>query len=76
MYKLTEEDKEKLSGRITTINCFDCGSQMRIRLARKGRNAGNLFLGCSNFPNCRGSAEMPEDIEDLFEEDPEEEFTF
>jgi hypothetical protein len=33
--------------------CPKCGSRLVLRTARKGANAGNDFLGCSNFPTCR-----------------------
>ena len=34
--------------------CPQCGSPMRLRTAGRGPNAGNQFLGCSRFPDCRG----------------------
>lgn len=34
--------------------CPLCGSEMVIRTARRGTNAGNQFLGCSTFPKCKG----------------------
>lgn len=34
--------------------CPICSSEMIKRTARKGKNAGNTFWGCSQFPNCRG----------------------
>jgi len=36
--------------------CPKCGSEMVERVARRGPNAGNKFLGCSNFPKCRHTA--------------------
>ena len=33
--------------------CPKCGSEMVLREAKKGKNAGNQFLGCINFPQCR-----------------------
>ena len=39
--------------------CPRCGSPMVVRLAQRGRNAGNSFLGCIRFPDCRGSADLP-----------------
>ena len=33
--------------------CDVCGSEMVIKVAKKGPNAGNSFWGCSNFPHCR-----------------------
>ncbi|WP_028865217.1 nuclease-related domain-containing protein [Psychromonas aquimarina] len=33
--------------------CPKCGSAMTLRVAKKGKNAGNQFWGCTNFPQCR-----------------------
>lgn len=33
--------------------CPKCGSQMVLRTARAGSNAGRKFWGCSAFPKCR-----------------------
>ena len=35
--------------------CPRCGSELLERQAKRGINAGNTFLGCSNFPKCRYS---------------------
>ena len=35
--------------------CPKCGSPMRKMVARKGRNAGNPFWSCMNYPNCDGT---------------------
>lgn len=35
--------------------CPRCGSQMVKRLAKRGRNAGGYFWGCSRYPNCKGT---------------------
>lgn len=34
--------------------CPKCGSEMILRTAKSGSNAGNKFWGCSKYPNCRG----------------------
>lgn len=39
----------------TSITCPRCGSSMVRRLARRGRNAGNYFWGCSRYPSCKGT---------------------
>ena len=39
----------------TPTNCPKCGSPME---KRKGRNGG-FFWGCSNFPNCRATIDIP-----------------
>lgn len=33
--------------------CPKCGSEMVLRTAKKGQNAGKQFWGCSRFPQCR-----------------------
>ena len=38
--------------------CPLCGSEMRTRTARHGRNRGNTFLGCSTYPRCRGTRQI------------------
>lgn len=34
--------------------CPNCGSEMILRTAKKGSNAGQQFWGCSQYPKCRG----------------------
>ena len=38
-----------------TNACPVCGSAMVMRTAKRGRNSGQKFLGCSRFPQCRGT---------------------
>ena len=33
--------------------CQKCGSDMVLRTAKRGANAGNKFWGCSTYPKCR-----------------------
>jgi len=40
-------------GSISVENCPWCGSQLVLRTAKKGSNAGNNFYGCSSFPKCK-----------------------
>lgn len=35
--------------------CPKCQSEMVLRTATKGQNAGNQIWGCSRFPTCRGT---------------------
>jgi restriction system protein len=42
--------KERYSSETT---CPKCGSELVLRTARKGPNAGKKFYGCSRFPSCR-----------------------
>ena len=39
-------------------SCPKCGSAMKRRTARQGANAGNDFLGCSRFPDCKGTRSL------------------
>jgi len=45
------KDKEE------TNSCPKCGSELILRVAKKGKNKGNKFYGCSNYPKCRHSAQ-------------------
>jgi len=36
-------------------SCPVCGSAMVRRVAKRGRNAGDAFWGCSRYPACRGT---------------------
>jgi DNA topoisomerase-1 len=39
---------------VTSIPCEDCGQPMVIRKGRRGQ-----FLGCSAYPRCKGTKELP-----------------
>jgi DNA topoisomerase-1 len=41
----------------TDIVCPECGSKMMVRMSRRGR-----FLGCSGYPKCRHTMELPADL--------------
>lgn len=45
-------DVEKVNPAI--IHCPKCSSPMVKRVAKRGPNAGNEFMGCSRYPKCRG----------------------
>lgn len=40
---------------IEDVRCPRCSSPMVMQFASRGRNAGQAFWGCSQFPRCRGS---------------------
>ena len=42
----------------TATVCPLCGQSMVVRLARKGDHAGSSFLGCSRYPECRGTRQL------------------
>lgn len=35
--------------------CPRCGSQMTLRVAKRGKQAGNPFWGCTRYPQCRAT---------------------
>lgn len=39
----------------TAVTCPRCGNNMVKRLAKRGRNAGSYFWGCSRYPTCKGT---------------------
>ena len=45
--------KSEVTADIEANMCPRCGSELVERVARRGNNAGNKFLGCSAFPKCR-----------------------
>lgn len=38
--------------------CPKCGASMILRKARQGKNQGNYFYGCSNWPGCNGTVSI------------------
>ena len=51
----SNRDQERKIDRKPSLACPACGSEMRLRTARRGPNAGNEFWGCSRYPKCRGT---------------------
>ncbi|MBQ5331593.1 MAG: topoisomerase DNA-binding C4 zinc finger domain-containing protein [Oscillospiraceae bacterium] len=49
--------KEEITKSADTVEndliCPRCGSELVLRKARKGKDAGKNFYGCSRFPKCR-----------------------
>lgn len=53
----TKTHREHMDHVKTTVEdeknrCPKCGSELVVRIAKKGPNAGQEFLGCSGFPKC------------------------
>jgi four helix bundle suffix protein len=44
--------------------CPQCEGLMVMRTARKGKNAGKQFWGCSNYPKCKGTRPLEEQQND------------
>lgn len=47
------EDIPKTQSNNDTILCPKCGIPMVLRKAARGKNAGNEFYGCLNYPKCK-----------------------
>lgn len=45
--------------------CPRCGAEMVIRTARRGKNKGNQFYGCSNYPRCKYTLNINEEPENV-----------
>ncbi len=45
----------KQLGQSVDMQCPQCGSSMILRTAKHGKNFGNQFWGCSQFPQCRAT---------------------
>ncbi len=60
---LPEASRERLlrqttQGDYTTPTCPSCGVKMVRRTASRGRNQGDSFWGCVNYPDCRQIIQM------------------
>ena len=49
--------KPVISSVASAIQCPVCNSDMVLRTAKRGPNAGNQFYGCVRYPVCRGTKE-------------------
>lgn len=64
---LSEEQQQVLLKKITkgdysTPSCPSCGVKMTQRITKKGKNIGNKFWGCVNFPKCRNTLHIKNEI--------------
>ena len=48
-----EQHKQDVYDRKHGLVCPKCGGKLVIRTARAGRNSGEQFYGCSNYPKCK-----------------------
>ena len=46
--------RRELARIMTDIDCDECGKPMIVRTGKRGR-----FLGCSGYPKCRNTSEVP-----------------
>ena len=69
LQKSVEEVEKKLDNEDdrfeipTDVECPECGAEMNVRYWK-----GSPFLSCSNWPDCSGKRNIPEDIDFKFEE--------
>lgn len=68
---LTNQEKEVKKAHIENIEkkinsttiCPKCGGELVLRIAKKGKNAGKKFYGCSNYPKCKYTREVGKEAE-------------
>ena len=49
--------KQIVKAKENKSSCPKCGSELVLRVAKQGKNKGNEFYGCSNYPKCRHTAQ-------------------
>jgi restriction system protein len=55
---------DRSDGGHKTPDCPLCGKLMVVRTARKGKQSGSQFWGCSEYPECRGTRKLQSDRSD------------
>ncbi len=58
--KLLEHEAEMIANPEKRVTCPKCNSDMMIKTAKTGANAGNEFYGCTNFPECTNTKNIEE----------------
>lgn len=53
--RAASQERPVISAVSSAIKCPVCNSDMVLRTAKKGPNAGNQFYGCVRYPSCRGT---------------------
>lgn len=54
----SSSDPSDLSNPSDSIpSCPQCGKPMVLRIAKKGKNEGRQFWGCTGYPDCKGIVE-------------------
>jgi ATP-dependent DNA helicase RecQ len=61
--------KSKTSVSKDSPKCPICRGPMQLRRAKRGKNAGNHFWGCLDFPNCKGTVDEEASSRDANPED-------
>lgn len=55
--RLVERRKHESSEKAQIPVCSQCGKTMVLRTAKKGKNEGKQFWGCTGYPDCKGAIE-------------------
>ncbi|HFC8468232.1 TPA: topoisomerase DNA-binding C4 zinc finger domain-containing protein [Neisseria subflava] len=59
--KLQDKKIAKGKAKDTSKKCPKCRAKLVLRVAKKGKNPGNKFWGCSRYPRCRGTRKYVEE---------------
>ena len=62
----SQSDEVKQSSTQQNRRCPWCNGKLILRSARKGKNIGRAFYGCSNYPQCRYIRNIEDDLNDTF----------
>jgi hypothetical protein len=54
----TSPDEREQVREISPPACPKCGAEMVLRTAKRGKNRGEQFWGCPEFPRCRGIRQL------------------
>jgi len=63
--EVVQQVEEVIAEYRTSPVCPVCSKEMVQREATKGKNAGNKFWGCSQFPKCRGVLTLDEEVSEV-----------
>ena len=48
-------EQRKAAAKAEGTDCPKCGHPLQLRTAKRGRNSGSQFWGCSRYPSCKGT---------------------
>jgi len=62
VFEENNQNKERLFHIVTDVPCDKCGAPMELRYWK-----GSSFLGCSNYPECKNTKNLPPDFPYYFD---------
>jgi four helix bundle suffix protein len=68
--RMPESDRSDKSDKSEAPACARCGKPMRRRTARNGPHSGRSFWGCSDYPACKETREIPDKSDKSDRSDP------